>query len=358
MTVRLPDFQRPPNLHTPTARAAPGADTGWYRIANTAADVADIWLYDDIGGWGVDVAQFVADLQAITARSINLRINSPGGDAFGGIAIGNAMVAHPAHVTVHVDGLAASAASVIAVMAGNRVVMGRNSQLMIHNASCECWGEAGDLRQMADLLDKVSGSIASAYHDRAGGDLADWVAAMAAETWYTADEAVAAGLADEVAPLTPRDAREPDPVAAWDLSVFRHAGRAAAPAPAVRAPEPVEPVAAFQSATTTTTAGTSALGGVIVTYTAPTNTTTATTSTVTVTAPPVEPATDSTTTPSVSTPDTATLAPTSTPLADATDGAPTQPPTPATGWAGLTAHLTTPTPPGVDALTRLREALQ
>src|SRR5690606_8034659 len=103
---------------------------------------------------------------------------------------------HQAHVTVIVDSLAASIASVIA-MAGDRVVMAKNATMMIHDGHGLSIGNAADMREMADLLDKVSDNIASVYAERAGGDVAEWRERMRAETWYSADEAVSAGLADE-----------------------------------------------------------------------------------------------------------------------------------------------------------------
>ncbi|MBH1939135.1 Clp protease ClpP, partial [Streptomyces sp. AV19] len=128
-------------------------------------------------------------------------------------------------------------ASVIA-MAGDRIVMQPHSQMMIHDGSGLCVGNAADMRDMADLLDRQSDNIAGIYAERAGGTVKQWRTRMLAETWYSAQEAVEAGLADEVAkPGRPgREEGEPGdrPVAnSWDLSVFRHAGREQAPAPDV-----------------------------------------------------------------------------------------------------------------------------
>jgi ATP-dependent protease ClpP protease subunit len=228
--------------------------TQWYRIENAAEEIADVYVYDSIGGWsGVAPEDFINDLKGISARKINLRINSPGGSVFDGIAIANAIRSHPAHVTTHVDGLAASIASVIA-LAGNRVVMQPSSQMMIHDAAGGCFGNATEMTEMAALLDKQSDNIAAAYAARAGGTSAEWRDVMRAETWYLADEAVKAGLADEAVPLPKSDdqqaaaaARASRPVLnTWDLSVFRYAGRQAAPEPVNLAvePPPVAPVAA------------------------------------------------------------------------------------------------------------------
>lgn len=187
------------------ARPQGDAHRPW-EIRNAADDSgAEILLYDEIGGWGIWAEDFARDLAQITARTITVRVNSPGGDVWDGIAIMNALIEHPASVTIRVDGLAASIASVIC-LAGDRVVMGHSATMMIHNASTLAWGEAADLRQTADLLEKISCTIAEAYADRTSTPVEEWQARMDAETWLTAQECVALGLADEVAPLPARDA--------------------------------------------------------------------------------------------------------------------------------------------------------
>jgi ATP-dependent protease ClpP protease subunit len=193
----------------------------WYGITNKA-DTAQVHIYAEIGAWGITADQFCKDLGQLDAKSVDVRINSPGGDVFDGIAIHNALVAHPAVVNVHVDGVAASIASVIA-MAGNKVTMARGSQMMIHEGHTVAVGAAADMRKQADLLDTVSDTIAGFYAERAGGTVPDWRNRMRKETWYSAEEAVQAGLADEVA--------TPSVKATWDLSVFNFAGRKHAPAP-------------------------------------------------------------------------------------------------------------------------------
>ncbi|HKO86541.1 MAG TPA: head maturation protease, ClpP-related, partial [Actinomycetota bacterium] len=204
----------------------------WYRIKNAAGaggEPAEVYIYDEIGWLGHTAADLMSELKAITAPEITLRINSPGGEIFDGIAIYSQLRNHPARVTVQVDSLAASIASVIA-MAGDRIVMQPFSQMMIHDGSGMCIGDAADMLDMAELLGRQSDNIAAIYNERAGGGAKTWRQRMKAETWYTAEEAVAAGLADEVA--KPTRQAEPDRMAArWDLSVFRHAGREAAPAP-------------------------------------------------------------------------------------------------------------------------------
>lgn len=186
-----------------------------FEIRNSAdGGEAEVWLYDEIGGWGVWAEDVVRDLSRVTANAITVRLNSPGGDYFDGVAIMNALLAHPAYVTVKVDGLAASIASVIC-LAGDKVVMGPGSKQMVHNASTMAWGNAAEMRCTADLLDQVSAGIAQAYADRSGGDVADWQTRMDAETWLDADECVRLGLADQVAALPSRAGAaagvDPDP---------------------------------------------------------------------------------------------------------------------------------------------------
>lgn len=196
------------------------------------AGVAVIRLYDPIDSWGeywgVSAKEFAATLDELgdDVNEIRLHVNSPGGDVFDGIAILNALRSHPALVVVTVDGIAASAASFIAAGA-DELIMARNSELMIHDAWGLCVGNAEDMRKLAGDLDRISSNIASIYADKAGGTVADWRAAMVAETWYSAEEAVAAGLADRV------EDRKADAEVKnrFDLTIFTYAGRDHAPAP-------------------------------------------------------------------------------------------------------------------------------
>lgn len=209
----------------PGLRAQAQGERPWYRITNQAADEAEIFLYDEVGSWyGATADQFIADLRYITAPTILLRINSPGGSVTEGIAIANALRSHPATVTAQVDGIAASIASVIA-MAADRVRMMPNALLMVHEASGLCVGEAADMTKMAELLDKISDNIAGAYAARAGGTEEEWRQVMKEETWYRGDEAVEAGLADEVVPL-PKRGEEPGPEMRkqFDLTAYGYQG--------------------------------------------------------------------------------------------------------------------------------------
>lgn len=202
------DLNRLHNLAT-TAREqlqahAPAARTGqsWYRIENADKGLTDVYIYEMIGDWGVSAQQFVNDLRAVTSSSIALHVNSEGGEVFDGLAIYESLVRHPADVTAHVEGIAASAASFI-VMAANRIVMAPRARMMIHDASGIVMGNSRDMIAMAQLLDDLSNTIADIYAER-GGSRAQWRQAMQAASggpdgsWYDAQQAVDAGLADEI----------------------------------------------------------------------------------------------------------------------------------------------------------------
>jgi len=185
----------------------------WYRFTNAAgSDEAEVMLYDEIGGWwGANAEDFIAELAQVTAPNLRVRINSPGGSVFEGIAIANALRSFAGTVTCQVDGIAASIASVIA-MAADRVEMAPQTMLMIHDASGLCYGTAAEMEEMGELLDLLSDNIADAYAARAGGTRDEWRALMRSESWYLPDDAVAAGLADE-AILTPKSGEPvPEPV--------------------------------------------------------------------------------------------------------------------------------------------------
>lgn len=196
-----------------------------YEIANAAdGSEATVYLYDLIDPyWGVSAAQFVKDLVSITAPTINLRINSPGGDVFDGRAIATAIREHGSKVVAHVDGLAASAASFIA-LAASEVVMAPGSMMMIHRASSLAWGNAEDMIHLAGVLEKIDDSLIAEYVRETGQDEAQVREWLNAETWFTAEEAVDNGFADRISETAP----EVDN--AWDLSVFAR-GPAAAPTP-------------------------------------------------------------------------------------------------------------------------------
>lgn len=173
----------------------------WYEIINKA-DKAEIWIYEEIGedfwtGGGITAKNFQKELSDIKASQIDLHVNSPGGLVFDGITIYNLLKQHPANVTTYIDGLAASISSVIA-LAGDKVIMAENALFMIHKASGGIYGNSDDMRYYADMLDKVNGSIATTYISRTKKDESEINDLMAAETWFNAEEALAAGFIDEI----------------------------------------------------------------------------------------------------------------------------------------------------------------
>lgn len=197
----------------------------WYKIENNSSDSSEVFIYDEIGYFGITAKDFLSDISGIKSDSIELHLNTPGGEVFDGIAIYNALKQHKATVTVIVDSLAASIGSVIA-MAGDKIIMSKNSTMMIHEGHGLCVGSAADMKEMSQLLDKTSDNIASIYAERSGKPQSEWRKAMRNETWYSAEEAVKAGLADEVSGL-PTNKQS----ATWDLSIYNYAGRDNSPAP-------------------------------------------------------------------------------------------------------------------------------
>jgi len=175
----------------------PKADGGKLEVKAAGADTTEMLFYDEVGFWGITAEQFKTALDAVTTPKIVLRLNSGGGDVFDGYAIYNALKAHPAQVSVVVDGLAASAASFIA-MAGDTLSMGDPSMLMIHRAFTFAMGNTNDMKATTDLLAKVDGQIADIYAAKSGKPAADMLALMDNETWLTAQEAADLGFVDEI----------------------------------------------------------------------------------------------------------------------------------------------------------------
>ena len=202
--------------------------TSWYaiRARGTGAEVA---IYDEIGAYGVSAKGFLAELGALPdGAPIDLRLNSPGGSVFDAVAIHNALTRHDGTVTVWIDGIAASAASYVA-MAGDEIVMPENAFLMIHDPAGLVMGTATDMRSMAEALDKVTGSLVRGYAAHADRPEDEIAALMAAETWFDAQDALDLGLATRMA--------EPVRMAAhFDIARFRNAP-----------PELVEAVAAVDT---------------------------------------------------------------------------------------------------------------
>ena len=201
----------------------------WF-TARASDGVAELTIYDEIGSYGVPAKTFIEEMKALgDVSELTLRINSPGGSVFDGIAIYNALKRHPAKVTVTVDGLAASIASVI-LCAGDEVIMPKNALIMIHDPSAVVMGSARDMRSMAEALDKMRDGLVSAYHDKTGRDQPDITGWMAKETWFDAEEALEAGFADRI--------EEPVAMAAtFDLSNFTRVPLALASLPHQTSPK-------------------------------------------------------------------------------------------------------------------------
>lgn len=176
--------------------AASGTEGFEVRAATDGAPT-EILLYDEIGYWGVTAKDFVLALSAAGQGPIRLRINSPGGDTFDGLAIYNALRARTAPVSVVIDGIAASAASFIA-MAGSTVEMPEQAMLMIHNCWGLCIGNRNDMLEFAAIQEKIDGQMAEIYAKKSGKPAAEMAAAMDGETYYTSTEAKAVGLCDAV----------------------------------------------------------------------------------------------------------------------------------------------------------------
>ena len=193
------------------------AKHSWYAIQSPANSEApgsvEISIYDEIGFGGVTAKDFLAEVKKYKGQHIDLRINSVGGSVIEGAAIYNSLRRYKGGLTVHVDGLAASMASVIA-MAGEEVVMAENAMLMIHNPWSMSMGDADDLRKEADVLDKLKNTLVNAYSRKTGMEASTIASMMDDETWLDATEAVAMGFADEIedgieaaASITPEAAR-------------------------------------------------------------------------------------------------------------------------------------------------------
>lgn len=192
--------------HQPAPRAL--ADVTGLAVKNrvTAEAPGELMIYGRIGGggWfmdGISASDVAAALKELGPGPVNVRINSGGGDVFDGVAIHSLLSRHPGVVTTYVDGMAASAASFI-MLAGERVVASRNSMVMIHDAMTGVFGAKARLSRALELLDKVSDNIADMYAEKAGEDVAYWRAKMEENgeegVWYTGQEAVDAGLVDDI----------------------------------------------------------------------------------------------------------------------------------------------------------------
>lgn len=202
------------------------ANRGTFKAEGNTIYVYDVIVGDEIEAeifGGVSPGPFLAALKSMSG-DVHLRINSPGGDVFGANVMAQAMREYQGgKIVAHIDGVAASAASVLAVTA-DETVMAPGSMMMIHNAWTMAVGDRHDLLDTAALLEKIDGMLAQNYALKSGGNAEAFAEMMDAETWFTPDEAVAAGLANSIAEPKQKPAQ-----AHWDLSVFAKAPKAAAP---------------------------------------------------------------------------------------------------------------------------------
>lgn len=201
------------------ARAPRSRAIGGRYTVRAEHERAEITLYDEIGFFGVSASDIRRELDEIDASEILLRINSPGGNVFDGIAIYNDLLEHPARVSVEITGIAASIASIIA-MAGDDIAIAENGFMMIHNAWTIALGDQHDMRAVAEVLARIDGSLAATYAARSGTAAEDVAKMMDEETWLTAAEAVEEKFADRSFGRT--DDEDASAAALFDLSAFTH----------------------------------------------------------------------------------------------------------------------------------------
>jgi|TARA_Y100000004_G_scaffold33021_1_gene34898 ATP-dependent Clp protease protease subunit len=172
-------------------------EKNWYSINNKAAKAADIYIFDEIGNYGVTAKQFISDIKNLKGKPINLRINSLGGDVFDGMAMYNVIKRREAKTTVFIEGIAASIATIIALGA-DKIVMAENSLFMIHNAWGGTMGDAKDMRKTAETLEKISAELTDIYSKKTGLSNKVIKGMMDEETWLNADEAYDLGFVDVI----------------------------------------------------------------------------------------------------------------------------------------------------------------
>ena len=172
-------------------------EKNWYSINNNSAKAADIYIFDEIGNYGVTAKQFISDIKNLKGKPINLRINSLGGDVFDGMAMYNVIKRREAKTTVFIEGIAASIATIIALGA-DKIVMAENSLFMIHNAWGGTMGDAKDMRKTAETLEKISAELTDIYSKKTGLSNKVIKGMMDEETWLNAEEAYDLGFVDVI----------------------------------------------------------------------------------------------------------------------------------------------------------------
>jgi ATP-dependent Clp protease protease subunit len=228
----LRDNAKPENSAAPKIRAEAGDGC------------VEIYIYDVIDPiWGASAADLIAALTAAAGQPVCLHINSPGGDVFEARAMAAAVASYAGEVEACIDGVCASAATYLALAAGS-VCMVDGALLMVHNSWTMAMGDCNALRQTADLVEKIDGTIAKDYMRKTKCSAAQVKAWMDAETWFTADEALAAGFIDEIesntqaGDMTEDDAMPEKMAARWNLAAYDNAPK----------PEPTPDPAAAEAA--------------------------------------------------------------------------------------------------------------
>jgi ATP-dependent Clp protease protease subunit len=189
-------------------------DRNWFEIKAESSKVVDVYIFDEVGTFGVNAQSFIEEIKAHKGQPMNLHLNCVGGDVFEGMAIYNVIKKRKAKTTVYIEGIAASMGSVIA-LAADKVIMAENSLFMIHNAFGGAMGEAKEMRKTAAVLDKISNEIADIYTKKTNLPFGKIKEMMDEETWLNADEAFELGFVDSISDAI-------NVAAKYDISKFKN----------------------------------------------------------------------------------------------------------------------------------------
>ena len=189
-------------------------DRNWFEIKAESSKVVDVYIFDEVGTFGVNAQSFIEEIKAHKGQPMNLHLNCVGGDVFEGMAIYNVIKKRKAKTTVYIEGIAASMGSVIA-LAADEVIMAENSLFMIHNAFGGAMGEAKEMRKTAAVLDKISNEIADIYTKKTNLPFGKIKEMMDEETWLNADEAFELGFVDSISDAIKVAAK-------YDISKFKN----------------------------------------------------------------------------------------------------------------------------------------
>tara|TARA_R110002020_G_scaffold213148_1_gene419858 strand:- start:167 stop:1156 length:990 start_codon:yes stop_codon:yes gene_type:complete len=186
----------------------------WFDIKAESSEIVDVYIFDEIGTFGINAQSFIEEIKAHKNQPMNLHLNCVGGDVFEGMAIYNVIKKRKAKTTVYIEGIAASMGSVIA-LAADEVIMAENSLFMIHNAFGGAMGEAKEMRKTAAVLDKISNEIADIYTKKTNLPFGKIKEMMDEETWLNADEAFELGFIDSISDAIKVAAK-------YDISKFKN----------------------------------------------------------------------------------------------------------------------------------------